>query len=283
MEEVKIMLDQKLAKLKENLKALGKVAVAFSGGVDSTFLLKVCIDELGSDNVLALTARSQAITEQEYQEAQALARLFGASQILVETGELDDPNIVENPPERCYYCKKQIFGRFLAIAREKGYNFVLEGTNFSDTDDFRPGMKAINELGVLSPLKDAGLTKDEIRQLSKEMGLPTWNKPSYACLFSRFPYGEKITSEKLKRVAQAEAILRQQGFYQFRVRSHGDLARIEVLPKEIDKFFDEAFRNKIIQEFKAIGFIYVTLDLAGYRSGSMNELLKEEDIAIWKN
>jgi len=277
------MLDYKLSKLKENIRALGKVAVAFSGGVDSTFLLKVCIDELGSDNVLALTGRSQAITEQEFLEAQALAQLLNARQILVETEELDDPNIVNNPPERCYYCKKQIFSRFLAIARENGYNFVLEGTNFSDTDDFRPGMSAIKELGVFSPLKDAGLTKDEIRELSKLMGLPTWNKPSYACLFSRFPYGEKVTTEKLKRVAQAEAILRQYGFYQLRVRSHDDLARIEVLPQEIDRFFEESFRNKITQEFKKLGFIYVTLDLTGYRSGSMNELLKEEEMAIWKN
>ncbi len=277
------MLHQKLLKLKENIKALKKVAVAFSGGVDSTFLLKVCIDELGSDNVLAVTAHSQAITNQEFIEAQTLANLLKARQIIIQLNELDDPFITNNPPERCYYCKKQIFNKFIATAKEQGYNFVLEGSNFSDKDDFRPGMRAIKELGVLSPLKDAGLTKDEIRQLSKEMGLPTWNKPSYACLFSRFPYGEKITPEKLKRVAQAETILRENGFGQFRVRSHSDLARIEVLPEDIDKFFDQPFRNKIVNEFKKIGFTYITLDLSGYRSGSMNEQLKEEDMEAWKN
>lgn len=277
------MLHQKLLKLKENIKALKKVAVAFSGGVDSTFLLKVCIDELGSDNVLAVTAHSQAITNQEFIEAQTLANLLKARQIIIQLNELDDPFITNNPPERCYYCKKQIFNKFIATAKEQGYNFVLEGSNFSDKDDFRPGMRAIKELGVLSPLKDAGLTKDEIRQLSKEMGLPTWNKPSYACLFSRFPYGEKITPEKLKRVAQAETILRENGFGQFRVRSHSDLARIEVLPEDIDKFFDQPFRNKIVNEFKKIGFTYITLDLSGYRSGSMNEQLKEEGMEAWKN
>lgn len=277
------MLHQKLLKLKENIKALKKVAVAFSGGVDSTFLLKVCIDELGSDNVLAVTAHSQAITNQEFIEAQTLANLLKARQIIIQLNELDDPFITNNPPERCYYCKKQIFNKFIATAKEQGYNFVLEGSNFSDKDDFRPGMRAIKELGVLSPLKDAGLTKDEIRQLSKEMGLPTWNKPSYACLFSRFPYGEKITPEKLKRVAQAETILRENGFGQFRVRSHSDLARIEVLPEDIDKFFDQPFRNKIVNEFKEIGFTYITLDLSGYRSGSMNEQLKEEGMEAWKN
>jgi len=277
------MLKHKLSNLKQRIKALKQAVVAFSGGVDSTFLLKVCIDELGSDNVLAVTAHSQATTEQEFLESQTLAKLLNARQIMVESNELDVPGIIDNPPERCYFCKKQLFNKFIAIAKENGYNFIVEGSNFSDKDDFRPGMVAIKELGVLSPLKEAGLTKDEIRELSKEMGLPTWNKPSYACLFSRFPYGEKITPEKLKRVSDAEDILRQNGFCQFRVRSHSGLARIEVLAQEINKFFDESFRNKITKEFKKIGFTYITLDLLGYRSGSMNEQLKEEDMAVWKN
>jgi len=277
------MLEQKLSVLKQKIQALKQVVVAFSGGVDSTFLLKVCIDVLGSDNVLAVTAHSLAITEKEFIESQTLANLLNARQIIVKSNELDISGITDNPPERCYFCKKQLFNKFIAIAKEHGFDFVVEGSNFSDKDDFRPGMVAIKELGVISPLKDIGLTKDEIRQASKAMGLPTWKKPSYACLFSRFPYGEKITPEKLKRVSEAEEMLRQHGFYQFRVRSHGDLARIEVLPEEIDKFFDKCFRSKIVMEFKKIGFTYITLDLAGYRSGSMNEQLREEDRAVWKN
>lgn len=277
------MLEQKLSNLKQRIQMLKQVAVAFSGGVDSTFLLKICLDELGSDNVLALTANTQATTEKEFIESQTLAEFLKARQIIVKSNELDIPGISDNPPERCYICKKQLFSKFIAIAKEHGYDFVVEGANFSDKEDFRPGMAAVKELGVISPLKDAGLTKDEIRRISKGMGLPTWNKPSCACLFSRFPYGEKITSQKLKRVSEAEDILRHNGFYQFRVRSHGDLARIEVSPQNIDRFFEECFRSKIVGKFKKIGFTYITLDLAGFRSGSMNEQLREEDKEVWKN
>ncbi|MDD4570201.1 MAG: ATP-dependent sacrificial sulfur transferase LarE [Tepidanaerobacteraceae bacterium] len=277
------MLEQKLLKLRQRIQALRQVAVAFSGGVDSTFLLKVCMDVLGRDHVLAVTARSEAFSEKEFIEAQGLAKLLNARQSIIESEELSIPGISDNPPERCYFCKRHLFNKFTAIAREQGYDFVVEGSNFSDTEDFRPGMVAIQELGIISPLKEAGLTKDEIRKASKDMGLSTWNKPSYACLFSRFPYGEKITREKLKRVAEAENLLRGLGFYQFRVRSHGDLARIEVLPEEIGRFAGQGFRDKIISEFKSLGFTFVTLDLAGYRTGSMNEGLKEEDKAVWKN
>lgn len=277
------MLEQKLSNLKQKIQALKQVVVAFSGGVDSTFLLKVCMDVLGRDNVLAVTARSEAISEKEFIESQSLANLLNARQKIIESEELSIPGISDNPPERCYFCKRHLFNKFSAIAREQGYDFVVEGSNFSDTEDFRPGMVAIQELGILSPLKEAGLTKDEIRKASKEMGLPTWNKPSYACFFSRFPYGEKITREKLKRVSEAEDLLRGLRFHQFRVRSHGDIARIEVLPEEMNKFFEQSFRDTITKEFRKIGFTYVTLDLTGYRTGSMNEELKEEDRAVWKN
>ena len=277
------MLEQKLSNLKQKIQALKQVVVAFSGGVDSTFLLKVCMDVLGRDNVLAVTARSEAISEKEFIESQSLANLLNARQKIIESEELSIPGISDNPPERCYFCKRHLFNKFSAIAREQGYDFVVEGSNFSDTEDFRPGMVAIQELGILSPLKEVGLTKDEIRKASKEMGLPTWNKPSYACFFSRFPYGEKITREKLKRVSEAEDLLRGLRFHQFRVRSHGDIARIEVLPEEINKFFEQSFRDTITKEFRKIGFTYVTLDLTGYRTGSMNEELKEEDRAVWKN
>jgi uncharacterized protein len=277
------MLEQKLDDLKHRIKVLKRVVVAFSGGVDSTFLLKVCMDVLGRDHVLAVTAHSEAISEKEFMESQGLANLLNAKQIIIQSEELNIPGISDNPPERCYFCKRELFNKFIAVARDEGYYFVVEGSNFSDAEDFRPGMVAIQELGIISPLKEVGLTKDEIRKASKEMGLPTWNKPSYACLFSRFPYGEKITREKLKRVSQAEDFLRDLGFYQFRVRSHGDLARIEVLPEEIKRFFEQSLRDTITKALRKLGFTYITLDMAGYRTGSMNEELKEEDRAVWKN
>ncbi|HHV18039.1 MAG TPA: ATP-dependent sacrificial sulfur transferase LarE [Thermoanaerobacterales bacterium] len=277
------MLEQKLDNLKQRIVELKRVVVAFSGGVDSTFLLKICLDALGRDHVLAVTAHSEAISEKEFMESQGLANLLNAKQIIIQSEELNIPGISDNPPERCYFCKRELFNKFIAVARDEGYYFVVEGSNFSDAEDFRPGMVAIQELGIISPLKEVGLTKDEIRKASKEMGLPTWNKPSYACLFSRFPYGEKITREKLKRVSQAEDFLRDLGFYQFRVRSHGDLARIEVLPEEIKRFFEQSLRDTITKALRKLGFTYITLDMAGYRTGSMNEELKEEDRAVWKN
>ena len=277
------MLEQKLDNLKQRIVELKRVVVAFSGGVDSTFLLKICLDALGRDHVLAVTAHSEAISEKEFMESQGLANLLNAKQIIIQSEELNIPGISDNPPERCYFCKRELFNKFIAVARDEGYYFVVEGSNFSDAEDFRPGMVAIQELGIISPLKEVGLTKDEIRKASKEMGLPTWNKPSYACLFSRFPYGEKITREKLKRVSQAEDFLRDLGFYQFRVRSHGDLARIEVLPEEIKRFFEQSLRDTITKALRKLGFTYITLDMAGYRTGSMNEELKEEDRAVCEN
>ena len=194
------MLEQKLSNLKQRIQMLKQVAVAFSGGVDSTFLLKICLDELGSDNVLALTADTQATTEKEFIESQTLAEFLKARQIIVKSNELDIPGISDNPPERCYICKKQLFSKFIAIAKEHGYDFVVEGANFSDKEDFRPGMAAVKELGVISPLKDAGLTKDEIRRISKGMGLPTWNKPSCACLFPDFLMEKNYLSKTKKSI-----------------------------------------------------------------------------------
>lgn len=274
---------EKLEKLEDIIRNLGSVLIAFSGGVDSTFLLKVCLDVLGKDKVLAVTARSSTYPARELEEAKALALKLGARHEIIESEELAVPGFSENPPERCYYCKKELFGKLVRMARERGFNFVADGSNADDTGDFRPGMKAKDELGVVSPLKEAGLTKAEIRNFSREMGLPTWDKPSFACLASRFPYGEKITAEKLDRVGKAEELLDALGFTQYRVRSHGDLARIEVLPDEIDKFFDSSLREKVTKEFKKLGFVYVSLDLTGYRTGSMNESLKEEEKALWKN
>ena len=266
----------KIKRLRASLREIGSAAVAFSSGVDSTFLLKVAHEELG-ERAVAVTVRSQLIPRRELDEAAAFCRAEGIRHKIIDTNELDIPGFSENPPDRCYLCKKSIFGEIMAFALANGFAAVLEGSNMDDDGDYRPGMRAIRELGVRSPLHDAGLTKAEIRALSREMGLPTAEKPSFACLASRFPYGEHITAAGLARVERVEQWLREAGLglSQLRVRSHGELARIEVPPDDIPRLAARA--AEIAAAFKGLGFAYVTLDLQGYRTGSLNETLAAKE------
>lgn len=266
-------MENKLDVLKEYLKGLGSVAVAFSGGVDSTFLLKVSHDVLGN-NAAAVTIRSCTFPEREFKEAQDFCEKEGIKQIVIDSNELEIEGFSHNPKNRCYLCKSNMLSKALKAAGENDLKYVAEGSNMDDNGDYRPGLQAVKELGVKSPLREAGLTKEEIRQYSKAMGLKTWDKPSFACLSSRFVYGEEITEEKLSMVDKAEQFLYEMGFGQFRVRLHGNMARIEVLPEDIEKIAAEETRSEIVKRFKELGFSYITLDLKGYRSGSMNETLQ---------
>ena len=267
-------LEEKYKVLQEELRAMKSVAVAFSSGVDSTFLLAVAVDTLGKDHVMAVTASSCSFPERERKEAQEFCEKRGIRQVIVVSEELDIEGFRHNPKNRCYLCKHELFEKILAIAEEHHLAAVGEGSNMDDNGDYRPGLRAVEELGIKSPLRAAKLTKQEIRELSKRLNLPTWDKQSFACLASRFVYGETISEERLGMVDQAEQLLLDMGFHQVRVRIHGEgeaaMARIEVLPQEIAILVEAAKRERIYSYFKEIGFAYVTLDLGGYHMGSMN-------------
>lgn len=273
------MSNAKFEKLKELIKSFGSCIVAYSGGVDSVFLAKVAYDTLG-DKALAVIADTPSLPRRELQEALNIAKMLNFPVKVVKTDEFENPNYVANPFNRCYFCKQELFQEIFPIAKKGGYNVILYGENASDTGDFRPGAQAAAEYNVRAPLKEVGLTKEEIRELSKLLGLPTANKPQMACLSSRVPYGEAVTPEKLSMIEKAEDILRDFGFYDVRVRhhelKHGALARIEVGKTEFEKFFKDGLNARIGEALKNIGYLYVTIDLFGYRRGSVNELIDKK-------
>lgn len=262
-------LNDKYSRLKEILERCGSVLIAYSGGVDSAFLAKVAHDVLGK-RALAVTSVSPSLPGSELAEAKEIAEAIGIAHRLIETKEMDDPNFLENTTRRCFFCKAELFQELFKMARSEGYRHVVYGANIDDTGDFRPGAEAAKESGALAPLMEAGLTKEEIRLMSKELGLSTWNKPSKACLSSRIPFGERISEEKLQQIEEAEEMLSQLGFQQFRVRHHGQIARIEIQKEELEKMMKGKIRTRVIDAVKKAGFKFITLDLEGYRTGPFN-------------
>jgi uncharacterized protein len=263
-------LDEKFNKLKDSLRQMDRVIIAFSGGVDSAFLLKAASLSVPG-TVLAVTGLSESLPEEEASFAGKIAGSLNISHRTIITEELKDRNYADNPPDRCYYCKKELFSKLREIAEHENFTYILDVTNADDAADWRPGKRAAKEEGVYSPLLDAGLGKNEIRELSRSLGLPTWDKPATPCLSSRFPYGQKITAEALDRINKAESFIRSLGVKELRVRNHSETARIEVLHEVFYRIMEN--REKIINHLKSLGFKYVTLDLQGFRSGSSNEVL----------
>lgn len=267
------LAEERFAAMKARLAALDGVLVAFSGGVDSSVLLAGAMEALGRDRVLAVTARSPSMPGEEERSAADLAAAMGARHITIETHEIDDPEYRNNPTHRCFVCKSTLFSSLASLAGEHGLEVVAEGSNADDEGDFRPGMRAAQALGVIAPLRDARLTKDQIRQVARARDIAVWDKPSAACLASRVPYGSEITREKLARIGQAEHALRALGFGQLRVRDHGTVARIELDPTEIPRLLDDRLRDQVLGQVRAAGYRYVSVDLQGYRTGSMNEVI----------
>ena len=265
-----VSTQEKLRRLEEMLVQMDSVLVAYSGGTDSTLLLKLCSDVLDG-RVLAVTAVSPTYPSGEIDVARGIAKSLSVRHLVIDTKELEDANFVANSPERCYYCKRELFRELERIAGEEGMRNIVDGSNYDDLDDYRPGMRAADELGVRHPLQEAELTREEIRAISKKMGLPTWNKPSLACLASRFPYGTPITKQSLAMVDEAEAFLHSLGIGQLRLRHYDRMVRIEVEPQEMRLLLEEPNRQRIVTRLKELGYLHVTLDLAGYRTGSMNE------------